>query len=64
MQVAPTELVMEPGQTVKMHARLFDDKGRFIREDKATWSLESLQGTVTDGTFTVANDAEWIRAAR
>jgi hypothetical protein len=53
VQVTPTELVMEPGQTVKMHARLFDDKGRFIREDKATWSLENLQGTVTDGSFTV-----------
>ena len=54
VQVTPTELVMEPGQSVKMHARLFDDKGRFIREDKATWSLENLQGTVTDGSFTVA----------
>ena len=37
-----------------MHARLFDDKGRFIREDKAAWSLEGLQGTVSDGAFTVA----------
>jgi outer membrane protein assembly factor BamB len=54
VQVTPTELVMEPGQSVKMHARLFDDKGRFIREEKATWSLDGLQGTVNDGTFTVA----------
>ena len=51
---SPTELVLEPGQTVKLRARLFDDKGRFLREDKATWSLEGLQGTVTDGGFTVA----------
>ena len=54
VQVVPTELVMEPGQTVKMRARLFDDKGRFIREDQATWSLEGLQGTVKEGAFTVA----------
>ena len=55
VQVTPSELVLEPGQSAKMHARLFDEKGRFIREDKATWSLEGLQGTVTDGNFTVAN---------
>jgi hypothetical protein len=54
LQVAPTELVLTPGQTVKLHARLFDDKGRFLREDKATWSLEGLKGTVTDGSFVVA----------
>ena len=52
---SPTELVLEPGQTVKLRARLFDDKGRFLREEKATWALEALQGTVTDGSFTVAN---------
>jgi outer membrane protein assembly factor BamB len=52
--VSPTELVLEPGQKVTLHARLFDDKGRFIREDKAAWSLDGLQGTVTDGVFTPA----------
>ena len=38
-----------------MRARLFDDKGQFLREERATWSLENLQGMVKDGTFTVAN---------
>jgi outer membrane protein assembly factor BamB len=56
VQVAPTELVLAPGQTVKLRARLFDDKGRFIREEKATWSLEGLKGNVNDGAFTVAAD--------
>ncbi|MQA30342.1 MAG: PQQ-binding-like beta-propeller repeat protein [Luteitalea sp.] len=56
LQISPTELVLAPGQTVKLRARLFDDKGRFIREDKATWSLEGLKGTMTDGAFTVATD--------
>ena len=54
VQVVPTELVLEPGQTVKLRVRVFDDKGPFIREEKATWALEGLQGTVTDGAFTVA----------
>ena len=47
LQVSPTELVLAPGQTVKLRARLFDDKGRFLREEPtATWSLEGLKGTV------------------
>ena len=56
LQVAPTELVLKPGQVVKLQARLFDDKGRFIRDEKAEWSLEGLKGTVSDGTVTIAGD--------
>jgi outer membrane protein assembly factor BamB len=56
VQVSPTELVLAPGQKVQLKARLFDDKGRFLREDKATWSLEGLKGTLADGAFTVAAD--------
>lgn len=58
VQVMPTELVLKPGQTVKLHARLFDNKGRFLREAKAAWSLEGLKGVVDDGNFTVATDPE------
>src|SRR4029077_16102134 len=57
VQVEPTELVLKPGQTVTLHARLFDAKGRFLREESgATWSLTGLKGTVADGSFTVASD--------
>jgi len=57
LQVWPTEMVLKPGQVVKMHARLFDDKGRFLREEKsATWSLDGLKGAVSDGTFTVSSE--------
>jgi outer membrane protein assembly factor BamB len=53
LQVAPTELVLEPGESVRLRARLFDDRGNFIREEStATWSLEGLEGTLEDGTFT------------
>jgi outer membrane protein assembly factor BamB len=59
LQVTPTELVLKPGQTLKLHARLFDDKGRFLREDdKAVWSLDGLKGSVTDGTFAVSSESE------
>lgn len=56
IQVVPTELVLEPGQTVALRARLFDDLGRFLREEPATWSLEQLRGTVEGGRFTPAAD--------
>ncbi|HEV2983709.1 MAG TPA: PQQ-binding-like beta-propeller repeat protein, partial [Vicinamibacterales bacterium] len=57
VQVSPTELVLKPGQGVKLHARLFDARGRFLREEAApTWSLQNLKGTVTDGTFAAVGD--------
>jgi outer membrane protein assembly factor BamB len=57
VQVIPTELVLKPGQTVKLRARLFDAQGRFLREDTgATWALQGLKGTVTAGSFTAASD--------
>ena len=38
-----------------LKARLFDSRGRFLREEpNAVWSLEGLQGTVDNGVFTAA----------
>ena len=56
LQVIPTELVLTPGQKVNLRARLFDDKGRFLRDENPTWSLDGLKGTVNGGVFTVASD--------
>jgi outer membrane protein assembly factor BamB len=58
LQVSPTELVLKPGQTVKLRARAFDAKGRFLRDEPAaTWSLQGLKGAVAaDGSFTVGGD--------
>ncbi len=54
VQVEPTELTLKPGQKVTLHARLFDSKGRFLREEKgASWSLESLTASISDGVLTV-----------
>jgi outer membrane protein assembly factor BamB len=57
VQVSPTELVLNPGQTVKLHAHVFDAKGRFLREEAAaTWALQGLKGALTNGSFTAATD--------
>ncbi len=56
LQVSPTELNLDPGQSVTLKARLFDAQGRFIREETAaTWALKGLEGTVANGVVTIAN---------
>jgi outer membrane protein assembly factor BamB len=58
VQVVPADLVMKPGETGKFKVRLFDDHGRFIREEAgATWSLEGLKGKAENDQFTPAADA-------
>ena len=56
VQVSPTELVLKPGQTTRLVAKVFDARGRYLRDEKATWTLEGLKGTVTDGALAVAAD--------
>ena len=56
VQVVPTEVTAKPGDKVKFTARLFDDKGRFLRESKAEWDIPGLDGSMAgDGTFTVGS---------
>ncbi|HSB10256.1 MAG TPA: PQQ-binding-like beta-propeller repeat protein [Blastocatellia bacterium] len=58
VQVVPADLVARPGEAVSLSVRLFDDHGRFIREEaNATWTLEGLKGTAQGGKFTPAADA-------
>ena len=59
LQVVPTELILKPGEKRTFHARLFDDKGRFLKEEPAAaWTLDRLKGSVAaNGELTVASDA-------
>ena len=60
LQVVPTEMVLDPNETVNMRARVFDEQGRFLREVDADWTLEDLDGNVTGtGQFTVSADPEF-----
>jgi outer membrane protein assembly factor BamB len=57
-QVVPAEVLLAPGESAAFRARLFDARGRFLREAQAAWSLEGLRGTVqSDGRFTAADDS-------
>jgi len=59
VQVTPTELILKPGEKVNFRVRLFNEHGRPIlgEQPPATWSLDQLKGSVTNGQFTVATDA-------
>ncbi len=57
VQIVPAELVMKPGETKSFKVRLFDERGRFIREEAgATWSLSGLKGEAATNKFTAAAD--------
>lgn len=57
VQVIPTELLLRPGDTARFRVRLFDEQGRFIREEPAAeWSLDQLKGTIDKGQFVAASD--------
>lgn len=57
VQVVPAEVLIKPGETASFRARLFDDKGNFIREDKATWAIESLKGMISqEGKYVAGSD--------
>ncbi|MCM3905850.1 MAG: PQQ-binding-like beta-propeller repeat protein [Pyrinomonadaceae bacterium] len=57
VQIVPTELILKPGDKISFRARLFDEQGRFLREEKAaSWALDNLKGSITDGQFSVATD--------
>lgn len=58
VQVVPADLVLKPGEAAKFKVRLFDDHGRFMREEAgATWSLDGLKGAAANGQFTPAAEA-------
>jgi len=72
MIVTPTEVMLKPGESVQLHAKLFDANGGFLREEKAAWTLNppqktlpnsapilsTLPGTVVDGKYSVPASAK------
>ncbi len=57
VQVVPTDLILKPGAKQAFRARLFDEKGRFIKEETAaSWTLERLKGQLANGELTLLAD--------
>jgi outer membrane protein assembly factor BamB len=52
LQVAPTELILKPGESIALTVNAFDANGRPLKDPgQATWSLEGLKGTIEKGRF-------------
>jgi outer membrane protein assembly factor BamB len=53
VQVVPADVTISAGQTTTFKVRLFDDHGRFIREEaNPALSLEGLKGAIQNNRFT------------
>jgi outer membrane protein assembly factor BamB len=50
LQVFPADLTLEPGESARFHARVYDEKGNFIRDVKdVEWSLAPMPPPVPPG---------------
>jgi outer membrane protein assembly factor BamB len=64
--IVPGEGIAKAGEPIAFEAWSFDDKGRFLRKENATWSVEGLSGAVSaDGKLTTgpATTAGKVKAA-
>jgi outer membrane protein assembly factor BamB len=51
--IVPGEVIGRAGEPVAFEAWAFDDKGRFVRKETATWAVEGLAGEISaDGHLT------------
>ena len=46
IQIVPTEVLAQPGDSLQFSVRAFDDKGTLIGEKAAEWSLNGLSGVI------------------
>ena len=57
VQVFPADLILKPGDSASLKVRLYDDRGRFIREESgATWAVDGIKGAAQNNQFTAAAD--------
>ena len=65
--VVPADVIAKAGDPVAFEAWAFDEKGRFLRKEKAQWALEGLAGAIgADGillTAAVATAAGKVKAS-
>lgn len=57
VQVVPCELLLSPGEKQELTVRLFNDRGQFLRESKAEFSVQGPGEIDDSGVFHAASDA-------
>jgi outer membrane protein assembly factor BamB len=59
-QLVPYEVLVRPGEVVRYRLLLYDDRGRFVREEASpALAIEGLKGAIAGASFTPAADAGW-----
>ena len=65
LQVVPAEVLIRPGDKVTFRARLFDEKGRVLRQVPADFSVQGPGEIKSDGVYTAtegdAHTASFVR---
>lgn len=51
LQIVPAEALVQPGEKIEYRARLFNDRGQFLREVKASYSVEGPATVNENGEF-------------
>lgn len=57
IQVVPAEVLLKPGETVTFHARTFNNKGQFLQETKAAWTVTGLKSQADETGKLIAGGA-------
>jgi outer membrane protein assembly factor BamB len=51
--VTPTDLILKPGESIALVARVFDANGNPVKDaGQPAWTVENLKGTIANGRFT------------
>jgi outer membrane protein assembly factor BamB len=58
VQIIPAEILTKPGAKHDFRVRLFNAQGQFLKESKATFTLEGAGAITDEGAFTAATDAD------
>ena len=57
LQVVPAEVLLKPGETAVFTARLFDEKGNFIKQTTADWAASGGEARIEQGRLTAGAKA-------
>jgi outer membrane protein assembly factor BamB len=58
LQVIPAEALIKPGESIRYRARLFDVRGRFMKETTGVYTLDGLKGVIENGVFVAPKSNE------
>lgn len=60
LEIVPADVALYPGQASFLHGRLYDGKGRFLRDSSPSFAVEALDAQVSaDGKLTIPSGSSY-----